>query len=165
MARKLLVLGVLVFLGACNFDYPLRGAIQTIDPATEGTWRDTNGEITVEVLSASDGYLLRYKENNSTYLLDNASILEIEGTHLLQARFKGEESADGTIDDSPKDHPWLVMAFEQHGDKVIMRPLEIDETIMPREFKSAAELQSAFAAAIHRDGFWGEPVIFQKVVP
>jgi hypothetical protein len=43
--RKLVILGIIAFLNGCYFDYPLTGAIQDVDPALEGEWRDSTGEI------------------------------------------------------------------------------------------------------------------------
>jgi hypothetical protein len=74
-------------------------------------------------------------------------------------------SKDSTIDDSPKDHPWLVVAVERKGDTVIMRVPNADDQLRLQDFKNAEEFRSAFAAAIHRDGFFGDPMTFRKTAP
>jgi len=165
MIRKMIFLGIFVLLSGCYFDYPLTGAIEENDPTLEGKWHDSEGEVSVEVRSAADGYRLRYQDKDVTYLFDNAVILEIDARYFLQARFYGEVSPDGTIDDSPKDHPWLVVAVERKGDTVVMRVPNADDQLRLQDFKNAEKFRSAFAAAIHRDGFFGDPLTFRKAEP
>ncbi len=165
MIRSVLILGILVLLSGCYFDYPLTGVAQKIDPTLSGKWRDSTEEITVEVRSLADEYRIRYSDNDGTYLFDNAVILKVDGHNFLQARFLGEENPDGTIGDAPKGRSWLVLAFEKKGDKVIMRIPDTDEKFVPRELKSAQDYRSAFVSAIHRDGFFGPPMIFRKITP
>jgi hypothetical protein len=165
MIRKMIFLGIFVLLSGCYFDYPLTGPKEDFDPSLEGEWHDSEGEVSVEVRSATDGYRLRYQDKDVTYLFDNATILEIDATYFLQARFYGEVSKDGTIDDSPKDHPWLVVAVERKGDTVVMRVPNADDQLRLQDFKNAAEFRTAFAAAIHRDSFFGEPLTFRKTAP
>ena len=165
MIRQIAFLGIFILLGGCYFNYPLTGAIQDNDPALAGEWRDSTGEITVEVRSVGDEYRLRYTDDHATYLFDTAVILEIGGDYFLQARFFGEEHADGTIDDSPKDTPWLVFAIEIKGDSIIVRVPDTDEKFVPRELKNAQEYKTAFVAAISRVGFLGPPMTFRKVFP
>ncbi|MEE8339988.1 MAG: hypothetical protein V3R56_07570 [Xanthomonadales bacterium] len=165
MIRQIVFLGIFILLGGCYFDYPLTGAIQDIDPALAGEWRDSTGEITVVVQSVGDEYRLRYTDDHATYLFDTAVILEIAGDYFLQARFFGEEQADGTLDDSPKEPPWLVLAIEIEGDRIIVRVPDTGEKFVPRELKNAQEYRSAFAAALRRDGFLGPPMTFRKILP
>jgi hypothetical protein len=165
MIRKMIILGIFVLLSGCYFDYPLTAPTEDFDPSLEGVWHDSEGEVSVEVRSATDGYRLRYQDKDVTYLFDSAAILEIDETYFLQARFYGEVSKDSTIDDSPKDHPWLVVAVERKGDTVIMRVPNADDQLRLQDFKNAEEFRSAFAAAIHRDGFFGDPMTFRKTAP
>jgi hypothetical protein len=46
-----------------------------------------------------------------------------------------------------------------------MRVPNADDKLRLQDFKNAEDFRSAFAAAIHRDGFFGEPLIFRKVTP
>jgi len=165
MIRQIAFLGIFILLGGCYFDYPLTGAIQDIDPALVGEWLDSTDEITVEVRSAGEEYRIRYTDDDAIYLFDTAVILEIEGAYFLQARFFGEEHTDGSIDDSPKDTPWLVLAIENKGDKLIVRVPDTGEKFIPRELKNAQEYRTAFVAAIRRVGFLGPPMTFRKILP
>jgi hypothetical protein len=165
MIRSVILMGIVALLSGCYFDYPLTGTTQAIDPALAGEWRDSNKEITVEVRAAADGYRLRYTDNDGTYLFDNATILHIGGEHFLQARFYGEQRADGSIDDTAKEKPWLVLAFERKDGKIIVRVPDTDEKYIPRNLKSAREFKAAFKAASQRDGFLGPPMTFEKSRP
>ncbi len=165
MIRQIAFLGVYILLSGCYFDYPLTGAIQDIDPALVGEWRDFTDEITVEVRSVGDEYRIRYTDDDATYLFDTAVILEIDGDTFLQARFFGEEHADGSIDDTPKNTPWLVLAIESKGDILIVRVPDTGEKFIPRELKNAQEYRTTFVAAIRRVGFLGPPMTFRKILP
>jgi hypothetical protein len=46
-----------------------------------------------------------------------------------------------------------------------MRVPNADDQLRLQDFKNAEEFRSAFAAAIHRDGFFGDPFTFRKVAP
>ena len=165
MMRTTVFLGIFILLSGCYFDYPLTGATQDIDTSLEGEWHDSTGEITVEVRPTADGHEIRYTDDDATYLFDNIAILEIDGDSFLQARFFGEENPDGTLDDAPKDHPWLVMAIERKDGKIIVRIPNLDDKYIAREFKNALDYRTAFAAAIRQDGFLGSPKTFEKSRP
>lgn len=165
MFRVAIFLGAFVLLCGCYFDHPLTGTMQNIDPTLEGEWRDSAGEITVEVRPTADGYRLRYTDKDATYLFDDGAILEIDGRQFLQAFFYGEERLNGTVDDSPKDNPWMVVSIERNGDKIIVRAPSPDKEFLSWPRKNSAEFTSAFAAAIRRDEFLESPTVFHKIVP